>query len=38
MGEGGEAGNGQNQVEKMHCPMCIHAQDGLMSKVIVGLL
>src|SRR6218665_1037726 len=29
MGEGGGAGNGQSQVEKMRCPMYSHAQDGL---------
>ena len=33
MGEGGGAGNGQSRVEKIRCPMCRNAQDGLRSKV-----
>ena len=34
MGEGGGAGDGQSEVEKMRCSMCRHAQDGLRSEVI----
>jgi len=33
MGEGGGAGDGQSRMEKMRCPMCRHAQDGLRPKV-----
>ena len=29
MGEGGGAGNGQSRVEKVRCPMCRNAQNGL---------
>ena len=32
-GDGWRAGDGQRWVEKMHCPMCKHAQDELRSKV-----
>jgi len=37
MGEGGGAGNGQNRVDKVRCPMCRHALDGLRSKVKLNM-
>ena len=33
MGEGEGDGDGQSRAEKLHCPLCRNAQDGLRSKV-----